>query len=98
MRRLLALPAVLAVSLAWAAPAFGHAAYVGSEPAPGQRLDASPQRIVLVFTEPLNGRLAGATLRPAGGGAPIPAALRVAERAGVVAGCDAGAHSLRLIQ
>ncbi len=80
MRRLLALPAVVAVSLAWAATAFGHAAYVGSEPAPGQRLEESPQRIVLVFTEPLNGRLAGATLRPVGGGSPIPAALRVAER------------------
>ena len=65
--RLLALPAVLLASLAWAAPAFGHAAYVGSEPAPGQRLEASPQRVVLVFTEPLNGRLARATLRPAAG-------------------------------
>src|SRR3954464_8558844 len=76
MRRLLALPAVLAASLAWAAPAFGHAAYVGSEPAPGQRLEASPARIVLVFTEPLNGRLAEGTVRPTGGSAPVRASVR----------------------
>ena len=83
MRRLLALPAVLAVSLAWAAPAFGHAAFVGSEPAPGQRLEASPQRIVLVFTEPLNERLAGATLatRPAAA-APSRPHVRVASGGG----------------
>src|SRR4051794_13589147 len=74
------LPAVLLAVLACAAPAFGHAAYVGSEPAPGQRLEAAPQRVVLVFTEPLNARLAGATLRPAAGGAPVPASGRVAER------------------
>ena len=43
MRRLLALPAALLAVLAWAAPRFGHAAYVGSEPAPGQRLEASPR-------------------------------------------------------
>src|SRR4051794_41975533 len=73
MRRLLALPAVLAASLAWAAPAFGHAAYVGSDPAPGERLEAAPARVVLVFTEPLNGRLARATLRPAAGGAAVAA-------------------------
>ncbi len=76
MRRLLALPVLVAVSLAWAAPAFGHAAYVGSQPAPGQRLEASPPRVVLVFTEPLNGRLARATLRPADGGAAVGATVR----------------------
>src|SRR3954470_19779457 len=72
MRRLLALPAVLLAVLACAAPAFGHAAYVGSEPAPGQRLEASPARVVLVFTEPLNARLARANLRPPGGRARRP--------------------------
>ena len=83
MRRLLALPALLvalAIALAWAAPAFGHAAYVGSEPAPGQRLEASPGRITLVFTEPLNPRLARATLRQAAGGAAVPAAVRAERR------------------
>src|SRR5829696_9015428 len=79
MRRLLDLPAVLAAVLAWAAPAFGHAAYVGSEPAPGQRLEASPARVVLVFTEPLNARLARATLRPAAGGPAVAASVRVDE-------------------
>ncbi len=83
MRRLLALPALaaaFAAALTGAAPAFGHAAFVGSEPAPGQRLEASPARIVLSFTEPLNGSLADVTLRPAAGGAAVPAALRVEGR------------------
>jgi methionine-rich copper-binding protein CopC len=75
--RLLALPAAVLAALLCAASAYGHAAYVGSEPAPGQRLEASPPRIVLVFTEPLNGRLAEVTVRPAGGGSPVPASVRV---------------------
>src|SRR5215217_4641343 len=63
MRRLLALFLAAAACLAGASPAYGHAAFVGSEPAPGQRLDASPGRVTLVFTEPLNASLARATLR-----------------------------------
>ena len=63
-------PALLAVLLLWAPPAFGHAAFVGSDPAPGQRVETSPARITLAFTEPLNRRLARATLRPAAGGPP----------------------------
>jgi len=78
--RLLALPAVLLAALVWAASAYGHAAYVGSEPSPGQRLERSPARVVLVFTEPLNERLAGATLRPAAGGSPIRASVAVQDR------------------
>jgi copper transport protein len=74
MRRL---PLVLlAVLLLWAPPAFGHAAFVGSDPAPGQRVEVSPARVTLEFTEGLNRRLARATLHPAGGGAAIPAQLR----------------------
>src|SRR4029079_2301045 len=46
------------------------------DPSPGQRLEDSPGRIVLVFTQPLDGRLAGATLRPAEGGSPLPAVVR----------------------
>ena len=76
MRRLLALPVALLAVLAWAATAYGHAAYVGSEPAPGQRLERSPGRVVLVFTEPLNGRLARATLRATDGGAAVAASVR----------------------
>ncbi len=77
MRRLLALPAVLLAALVWAAPAFGHAAFVGSDPTPGQRLESSPGRVVLTFTEPLNASLAEATLRPSGGGAAVPVTTRV---------------------
>ena len=87
MRRLLALPALaaaFAAALTWAAPAFGHAAFVGSQPGPGQRLEASPARVVLTFTEPLNGSLAGATLRPSAGGPAVPAAVRVEGRRRVV--------------
>jgi len=76
VRRLLALPVALLAVLAWTASAYGHAAYVGSEPAPGQRLESSPRRVVLVFTEPLNGRLARATLRPADGGGQVAATVR----------------------
>jgi copper transport protein len=50
------------VFLAPATPALGHAAFVGSQPAPGVRLDEPPQRVVLSFTEPLNRRLSRATL------------------------------------
>ena len=80
MCRLLALPAVCLALLMCASPAFGHAAFVGSDPAPGQRLDASPARVTLVFTEPLTPRLARATLRPVAGGAAVPVTLQVAEK------------------
>jgi copper transport protein len=76
VRRLLAVPVALLAVLVTATSAYGHAAYVGSDPSPGQRLEDSPGRIVLVFTEPLNGRLAGATIRPAEGGSPLPAVVR----------------------
>jgi copper transport protein len=76
VRRLLAVPVALLAVLVTATSAYGHAAYVGSDPSPGQRLEDSPGRIVLVFTEPLNGRLAGASIRPAEGGSPLPAVVR----------------------
>lgn len=57
-----------------AAPAFGHAAFVGSEPEPGVRLERAPQRVVLTFTEPLNRRLSRATVvGPDGGEVPVAA-------------------------
>jgi copper transport protein len=61
--------AVLAVGavLVPAPSAFGHAAFVGSDPAPGVRLERAPQRVVLTFTEPLNRRLSRATLLAANG-------------------------------
>src|SRR4051794_10920327 len=76
MRRLLL--ALLLLPLLWAPPAFGHAAFLGSDPAPGQRVEDSPARITMLFTESFNRRLARATLRPAAGGAAIPAQLGTA--------------------
>ena len=58
-----------ASALAAGAPAaFGHAAFLGSDPAPGTRLEVSPRQVILTFTEPLNRRLTKADLvRVAGG-------------------------------
>ena len=42
--------------------AFGHAAFLGSSPQPGTRLETSLEEIVLTFTEPLNGKLSRAHL------------------------------------
>jgi copper transport protein len=53
---------VACVVLLPAVPAFGHAAFVRSEPGPAMRLERSPQRVRLTFTEPLNRRLSRATL------------------------------------
>ena len=50
------------LGLAWAPPAFGHAAFLGAEPKPGVRLESSPAQVTLSFTEPLNRRLSQATL------------------------------------
>src|SRR6266487_3166355 len=63
-------------------PAGAHAALVSSDPAAGQRLATAPALVVLRFTEPLNGRLSGATvIGPDGqrfqGGALGPRELRV---------------------
>jgi copper transport protein len=70
--RSLRVPGVVALAacavLLPAGPAFGHAAFVGSEPQPGVRLEQAPQRVVLSFTEPLNRRLSRATLVASDGG------------------------------
>lgn len=65
-----------AVALAAPAAALGHAAFLGSSPAPGQRVEAAPGRIVLRFTERLNARLAEGRLARAGGGR-VPAATTI---------------------
>lgn len=65
-------PALLAglLVLLWNAPAaLGHAAFLGSDPQPGVRLEASPTQVTLRFTEPLNRKLAQATIVRVGGGA-----------------------------
>jgi copper transport protein len=67
-----------------AAPAFGHAAFVGSEPEPGVRLERAPQRVVLTFTEPLNRRLSRATVVGPDGGEVAVAAQAASDRRLVV--------------
>jgi copper transport protein len=69
-RRLLATTCfgALACAILWPALALGHAAFVGSTPAPGVRLEASPSRLTLSFTEPLNRRLSTAKLVAVDGG------------------------------
>lgn len=60
---------VAAAFLLLAAPqASGHAAFLGSDPGPGVRLEAAPGQITLTFTEPLNRRLATAELERVGAG------------------------------
>src|SRR5919106_5067040 len=66
------------------APAFGHAAFVGSEPEPGVRLERAPQRVVLAFTEPLNRRLSRATVVGPDGGEVAVAAQAASDRRLVV--------------
>ena len=61
------LSAIGAIGLLFVPSAFGHAAFVGSAPEPGVRLESSPQRVVLTFTEPLNRALSRATLVAADG-------------------------------
>ncbi|MGH8573841.1 MAG: copper resistance CopC family protein, partial [Gammaproteobacteria bacterium] len=46
------LAAVASVTVT-AAPAFAHSAFVGSSPEPGTRLEQSPAKVTLSFTEPL---------------------------------------------
>jgi copper transport protein len=86
--RLVRVPWVAAIAacvvLLPAAPAFGHAAFVGSEPKPGVRLERAPQRVILTFTEPLNRRLTRATVVGPDGGRVAVAAQAASERRLVV--------------
>jgi copper transport protein len=73
--------AVLLLALS-AAPAQAHAALVSSDPPAGQRLATAPALVILLFTEPLNGRLSRVVVTdPNGqqfqGGAVGPEELRV---------------------
>jgi len=61
---------LLAATSAMARPALvrgAHATLISSEPAANSRLTASPSRIRLVFSEPVEGHLARVTLVPASG-------------------------------
>ena len=63
-----------------AVDASAHAAFLESTPEAGARVERSPGRIVLEFTEPLNRGLSRATLVPAGGGEPLAARLEPGAR------------------
>ena len=77
--RLVAWAAVAcAVALVAPAAAGAHAAFLGSLPGPGQRVETAPGQVVLRFTEPLNARLTTVLLDGPGGRA--RASLAVAGR------------------
>jgi copper transport protein len=71
----LAAVAATALSLAVAPSALAHAAFVESQPPPGQRLEQTPARIVLEFTEPLNRKLTSAELVSVASGDRVGAAV-----------------------
>jgi copper transport protein len=48
--------------------AAAHSAFLGSTPEPGTKLQSSPARVILNFSEPLNRSLSSASLVPASGG------------------------------
>jgi len=73
LRPALALVAALALFGAAAPGAYAHGAFIGSDPEPGARVQTSPGRIVLRFTEPLNERLSDAELVSAADGKPVAA-------------------------
>jgi len=55
------------VALVAPAAAAAHAAFLGSLPGPGQRVETAPGQVVLRFTEPLNARLTTVVLDGPGG-------------------------------
>jgi copper transport protein len=73
-RPLIGLAVALAALLA-PATAFGHAAFLDSQPEPGTRLEAGPGEIGLTFTEDLNAELSSASLLDASTGEQVPAAV-----------------------
>ena len=68
--RLVTFALLAASSVAFAPPPATHATLVSSEPTANSRLTASPPRVRLVYSEPVEGRLARVTLVPTTG-API---------------------------
>jgi methionine-rich copper-binding protein CopC/putative copper export protein len=77
----LAVTACLLVLLALPAGAHAHAAFVGSVPQAGARLEAAPERIILSFTEPLNTKLTRAEVTgPRGERVDVDVSTPVADR------------------
>ena len=59
--------------------AFGHASFIESAPAPGDRLATAPERVTLRFTEPLIGKLTTASLIDVDSGERVEARVRTGE-------------------
>ena len=64
--------------------AWGHAAFLESQPEAGTRVEAGPGQITLTFTEPLNERLSEATLVNVETGEEVPAPLVTVEESELV--------------
>jgi methionine-rich copper-binding protein CopC len=76
---LLALVCSVALAL-FPVSALAHAAFLGSTPGPGTRVDASPKPLSLTFTEGLDGTLATASLTAVRGRRGAPARVQVVGR------------------
>lgn len=68
--------ALCATALAIPAAALGHAAFVGSSPGAGQRVEVAPRQVTLSFTEPLNVRLSSVEVLAVDGGKDLDANVR----------------------
>ena len=75
-----ALTAALLALGATASAALAHASLQAASPAPGERLQDPPSRVVLVFSEPLNAALSEARVYQGRGGRAVPASQRVVDR------------------
>lgn len=76
----------LALSVMGIAPqaAFGHAAFVGASPQPGQRIERTPDSVTLRFTEALNPALTSVRLTEVASGDTLSTTLAVAGGSKVV--------------
>lgn len=72
-----ALAVVLVALLTWAAPASAHASLRSVDPPDGARLDESPERVTLTFSEPVTADLGGVQVFSADGGRVDEGAVQV---------------------
>src|SRR5437868_15391750 len=84
LRRLRVAPLIALAALALAAaPAYGHAAFVGATPSPGARVQTAPATVTLRFTDTLNRRLSSAHLVAARSGRRVATIPRPSGPAGL---------------
>jgi len=94
--RVAVVPVVLTGVLFGAAPAYGHVALVSSDPADGARLDAPPNRVILVFSEPVNPKLSRVALTIAQTPTPLPSPVRILDDT-ITVPLPAGSGGYRLV-